>query len=551
MRRPFAPRSSPTVPAALLLLTALAVIAPGCRSSGTTAPQQPVRYVAAARPSGNALARVTQSLDGLAWTVPQTIVDSSGSAVPASTSIGIAWDGVLYHAAWFDGSRLRYATSGNGDDWLASASDLGTFPVGSQARPAVAAGAGKVLVAFLSGSQIVVVDISAPSPLVVSGSASAGPALAFGNGRFVLAFPSAAPRSLQVRTSGDGVTWATGANLPAAGFQPGAVALGFDGGRFQLVQRISVSTGTLSRTDLQTFTSSDGASWTAADVPRGQAFGTGTAIAGSAGGRLLLDASTRVHAYVGTSPPVAVGWTALNGLGLTRGRGRAMASFSLDSVTVTRAQERSGDEPYFLVYSFHSRVARPGSTRVHWSGALEKVGDDLGDGDMRPIPPAMGSTAWTIEPARDLVDNTNGQVDIMGAVIVAIEEDGCPDSGVAARARQAETVIAGAIESLIAGGTLGTLLNQSSRNAAVAAATTSVRNSLGGGSGFKSFFGCATDRDDQIQDRIVLFVGTELFTEDPSMRTFRIDPTRPTLPISLTFTDPDTTWTVAATLRVH
>ena len=138
----------------------------------------------------------------------------------------------------------------------------------------------------------------------------------------------------------------------------------------------------------------------------------------------------------------------------------------------------------------------------------------------------------------------------MGAVIVAIEEDACPRSGVRAKARQAEAVIKSAIEGLVAQSTLATLLNKASRDAAVDAATNGVRNSLGGSS-FKSFFGCATDRDDQIQDRIVLFVGTDLFSEDPASLTFAVKPNRQVLNLTLPFSDTNTTWTVAGRLRYH
>lgn len=546
---PWPPRCR-RVSGGLALLATLIVLLSSLGCSGSAGP---TRFVAAAKPNGANIAQVLQSFDGLAWSVPHNIVDAAGMAVPASTSIGIAYDGRLYHAAWFDGSqRLRYATSGNGDNWLASSSPLGVFPVGSQARPAVAIGAGKILVAFLQSGRITVVDIAAPAnPVVVPGSASAGPGLAFGNGRFVLAFPSRSPNSLQVRTSTDGASWQTGGNILAAAQPPGAAALAFDGGVFQLVQRVSVSTGVLSRIDLETFTSPDGATWTAGDVPQGFPFGTGTAVSRTGSSRIILDAVSRVHSFVGGNSPQRVNWTALNGLGISRGSGRPIVSFTLDSVTVRTAQENSGDEPYFLMYSFHSRVARPGSTRVHWSGALEKVGDDMASGTTRPIPPDMGATAWTIEQARNLQNSTNGRVDIMGAVIIALAEDNCPDSGVAAKARQAQGVILTALESLIASGNLATLLDKTARDAAVAAAVTGVRNSLGGGSGFVSFFGCVTDRDDQIQDRIVLFVGTEFFTDDPAARTFAVDPARSVLPVSLTFANSDANWRVAARLRYH
>ena len=517
-------------------LGALSLAAAACGTTGgTTTPPTP-RFVAAVNPANADHVETRMSLDGLTWTHPVVVAGAGGAAVPADSAPGIAFDGTLYHLVWYDAAgALRYATSADGESWLASSTDLG---VSGGGRPSIAVGGGTMLIANLSGGEVVVQQPDAPLRRTTIAGAAGEPALVYAGGRFVLAMPAGGPPSIRVLESTDGVGWSDLGSVPVAGGHPPiAASLAFAGGAFQLLAWIRTA-----GPDLVVFTSPDGRSWTAGRSIASW-FGTnGIAIAGAGAGQLVLQSIPHVLARPdGAAADALVGWTAIGGPAATVGPGRPVASLRLDTVTILREEDGGGDEPYFLLFSFKSRVGRPDSTRVFWSGYLAEIASGLDEGRSAAIPPAMGATAWTVEEARNVGDPLTAQVDIMGAVVVAIDSDACPWSGVADVANRASDLLRGELDTLIARGTLAALTDTATRNAQLAAIRQRILDELGG-SWIERFVGCTTDPDDQIGDQTVILVGTALFADDPAGNAFGLSLSRPVLPLTLLFRNDAAEW---------
>jgi hypothetical protein len=131
----------------------------------------------------------------------------------------------------------------------------------------------------------------------------------------------------------------------------------------------------------------------------------------------------------------------------------------LERLRVANANEddaySNGDEPYFVVFGFRSRLKTPGSTSVSWRGYLEEAwAAGVTAGGQRDIPEAMGLVHFSdvrpmtrdeffdeldvqidwkpveLEDKIDLevtnVDITLPRMEFVGAIAVAMESDGTP-----------------------------------------------------------------------------------------------------------------------------
>ncbi|MBI4538586.1 MAG: hypothetical protein HY704_03635 [Gemmatimonadetes bacterium] len=514
------------------------------------------RFVVVSVPMGSNTVETRMSPDGIVWTQPVTLRDQQGNPGTASTAAGIATDGTLYHAAWFDASwALRYATSVNGEDWLVSSDALGRFPVNESASPAVAAGGGKVLIAFRTGTGALwVVDITAPSTAVTLPERSGmGPGLAFGDGRFVLSYVvSLGPLNPAVKTltSTDGATWVEVGQVFGGGVPP---ALSFADGRFHLVPRTPGPTRELVSVRIQVYSSTDGQSWNWERELVGHPSAVGTAIAAAGVDQLVLETTGgTVSAIPASGAEQTLGWTASHGISLTRGPGRRLATFRLERVTVDDPEDGGGDEPYFLVFGFKSRFGRPNSSQVTWSGFLRELGSDVGVGASVEVPPRMGAVTWSIEPeiteasVRDTVVGS-AQVDVVGAAVVAIDGDGCPLSIVKDLADRVPGLLRSELENLIAGSTLRRVADIPVVRGRVDAARQRVLERVNDRS-FWDWVQCGFDPEDLIDNQVVALVGWDGFPDGEINQTFALRRTRPDSALTLSFrnTDMGAAWTAQA-----
>ena len=532
-----------------VLFLSLLFLGASCPAPSPAPPSSP-RFVVLARSATTGELESHMSHDGFAWTDGLTIRDQSGAAVRPASSPAITYDGRLYHFAYFDSNRgLRYGTSGDGVNWFVGGTPVGIYPVGD---PAIAAGAGKVLIAFRTGSTISVVNAATGGrPITISASSNLGVGMAFGNGRFVLVTGvGGLPGKVQAFTSTDGVGWSGAGQVDGFGMTPDVA---FANGEFQLLARVSRGGGDdIPGATMTTYRSVDAATWTRIRDLQADTTSTGMSIAGAGAEQLVLEGNallrTTVSGQVAGGPFFDLCWTANGRPAVTRGGGQAFLDLRLTRVTIERENEGNGDDPYFLTFWFRSRVGRPGSTRVVWCDAndlnLNGVGNNVHPPQTRDIPPRMGSHAWIVEPAADALQ-PNAQVDVMGVVAVAVESDACPLNSVRDTARQVRGLLQTEIENLIARGTIASLSDQQQFRRDIQRATDNVERALDGNS-LLSFIACTTDREDHVDDKIVVIVGTQLLNDIPASNQFSLhEGAIPTVP--LVFEGEGARWRVETT----
>lgn len=229
-------------------------------------------------------------------------------------------------------------------------------------------------------------------------------------------------------------------------------------------------------------------------------------------------------------------------------------------ITITDAQEGSGDEPMIFFFGFRSRIGRPGSTQVWGDRNVFPIDVDLPTGAVRSLGGVYGTHWSDVKPLLNS-SSGDGDIDVYGAVVVAIEEDGCPDSAVRDTLGDIQEDLRQSLADILEPADLGDALDP-----AFAENLERVRDDLlaATDSGFwgdvAEFFGCLTDPDDAVGGAAAIFVAPwnaetgaiDLpWIEDPATSTFVLDPNRPVLPLSfhLENADESMTWDVTAELR--
>lgn len=281
---------------ARFLFAAWFCVTAGCAGNGPTIspPPPPAQLVLAYTRPASATASVAQidtrlSADGTAWSLPVAVSDGGGSPVPVQVGVppGLATDGRVYQVAWFDPSGvLNTRISSDGGTWSGGSTHGSPVPVDHQSRPTLAVGRGLWLAAVrLANDNLIVQPLDGSSSISLTNStttpstplrAAVAPALAYGNGTFVLTYIDAAG-VLRTLVSTDGRTWPAGPGTPmpsgvipppptgttTSGSMSGAPYLTFGvDGLFHLASTRVVQTPfPLFKGQILTFRSSTGAAW--------------------------------------------------------------------------------------------------------------------------------------------------------------------------------------------------------------------------------------------------------------------------------------------------
>lgn len=121
---------------------------------------------------------------------------------------------------------------------------------------------------------------------------------------------------------------------------------------------------------------------------------------------------------------------------------------------IVKAQESSGDEPYFATIGFRSRLMTRGSTRVAWSRIIDgSWAENSKSSTERSIPPRQGCVRFPdVVRVRTLAD---GLPEIIGVVFVSLEQDATPSGDMKMLldrvAAQLETEVAALVENITVG----------------------------------------------------------------------------------------------------
>ena len=271
-------------PSILLIVLACLASLPSCTGTPPPTPSTPPTFVLAWTGT-DSLVHTLQSTDGTTWVLPAT------APGPSSThGVSVAHDGrVNWMVLWNSATTLRYitgigglpsATATTGITWQSTSNTFRASPVSS--TPAVAFGNQKWAAVYLGSSNrlrfvsSILDSTSTTNSDVDTGitSGSFSPGLAFGVGKFVLAYLDGS-FNLVSRTSTDGLTWSSPNTIfpvtsvggdPELCEVPTGVTLSFANGAFYAVGRQSTtvcSGGTQAGgSAIVVYRSPDGASWT-------------------------------------------------------------------------------------------------------------------------------------------------------------------------------------------------------------------------------------------------------------------------------------------------
>ena len=231
-------------------------------------------------------------------------------------------------------------------------------------------------------------------------------------------------------------------------------------------------------------------------------------------------------------------------------------TFRLREVVISDPLESGGDEPFFLLFGFRSRVDDPGSTSVVWRGALQRVSENHKCCRPVSIPELMGSFSWSnINSTEE--DLSRGGPDVIGAVVVAMEKEGCPWGSIRDKVLEVRKQLEQEIENLIARGDLGDIvlnpdeferdLAEAERRISDQEADSGILDELG------SIIACGLGggKPVMIGSHVVLFVPYFLFGENRAENRYRLQRNRTHISIPLQFDDPGVRWRVPATMDLR
>ena len=533
------------VRALCLLVAAGLLIAARCPQGAPVLPPLagPRMVLATGGPAGSIETRM--SLDGEVWSAPRAV-----ATTPPTVTAGpveLTFESGFYHLYWIDrAGGLRYATSRDGVRWLAQGEPFANLPAGSAVD--FARGQGRSFAAVTTGGGLTVQSLDNPTQRTSVASGAQHPAtLAFGAGKFVLA--AATPTSLLIFESSDGASWTPAATLPFRLHH--SLRLDFAEGQFLLAAKESgTGGGELPVSRCKLYTSSDGRAWTSADPQPCSNTSTGVAATRFEGKTLYLEnfdnrflrTSIDGAAFADTNAVAPIGV-----FDVTAGPGPQIAGLRLLGVEVFQGE---GQDVSVVTLGFQARVGRPGSANVWNSGRLSEIAVELDVGERVTPPPWVSPNAWLFDQAERLLDE-DGQLDIMGAVVVGIERGNCPTGPIVSRLQEVRNALAIELESKIAGGTLGELRDPTSRQAVLDSMVTAVKGRLGDGStSFWEDLGCGFNVDEALQERVVVLLGG-FVPDDPPNNVFRLKPEEPSTiqpALRLRSRDGDEEWRVASRL---
>jgi hypothetical protein len=506
------------------------------------------RLVLATIGSGNRI-DIRMSAEGSVWTEPSPVM-IDGAPAQSGTAPGLVYDGALYHLLWqAPNGDIRYATSRDATSWIGQTEPLARLP---NTAPAFAAGGGKMLAAVRSAQgDVAVVDLaSSTQRSTAMQRASAQPSLAFGGGRFLLVAPDANRRATFFEST-DGASWSQVASLPTPGIY--WTQLHFADGQFLLAAKQEVSRSTIPVVRCKLFTSADARSWTEAPDPSCGNSSAGILASRLQGTNLFFENNDNRYLRVSrsSSPLAETHVRSLHGqFAMAVGRGPQIAALRLDQITV----ERGDDQDITLItLGFRARVGVAHSAHVAVASRLDEFASDVDAGTTVPVPPQVSPFGWIVQRADRLLED-DGQLDVLGAVVVGLERGNCPEGPIHDRIEEVRGVLEQLLNEKIAGGRLADLRDTANRQRVLTELQAEVKRRLSGSPStffedVGTSFACAFNRDEQFQEKVVVLLGG-LVPDDPPTNVFKLDTGEPSAalgPIVLRSQDGSEQWRVQGT----
>jgi hypothetical protein len=524
----------------------------GCPPVGgpVLTPLAPARLVMVTRGASNEIG-IRMSGDGQVWTEPSPVMIDASPAQTVATP-NLFNDGTLYKLVWLapDGA-VRFATSRDTTGWVAQASPLTTLPPTSV--PSFAQGAGKFLAALTSGGTVTVLDLASVSGnrvTVMQGATSIASMTNAGTG-FVLA-AIGTDRGVHVFRSPDGVAWQETATIAEATLVPGRVELaeiGFAEGRFVLATRMSLGGEDIPVVRCRVFESSDAAAWTQDQQQACSNSATAMMTTVFNGHTLVFENFDNqfLRVSVDVAPFSDTHVDAVNGRGtITVGGGPPVAWLHFNQVDVARG---SGQNLVLITLGFHARVGgAAGNARVTRTGRILDFPPRASAGGSAVIPADDSPLAWFVQPSLNPTQ-TNGQVDIMGAVVIGLDRGGCPAGPINDRVEQARSAFKASLDANLVTTPLSVLRDPVQAKAAFERIKADVMQRLGGNpdSGVIAWLNGAVDSvgrfvvcnvvsggggvDEQFSPAAIVLIGNPAVADDPMSETFALNPNIPAAPL--------------------
>jgi hypothetical protein len=227
---------------------------------------------------------------------------------------------------------------------------------------------------------------------------------------------------------------------------------------------------------------------------------------------------------------------------ITTGRGPQIASLRFNQVTVNQGTRQ---DITIIALGFRARTGVANSARATFAGQLEEFASDVNAGQTVSVPLHISPFAWLIERAGALTDD--GNLDIVGVVIVAIDRGACPEGPIRNRINKVRTALEQELEAKIARGRLADLKDPASRQRELQDA---VKRRLGGPNTWFEDVGadivCGFNQDEQFKERVIVLVGSDLVPDDTQRGIFNFLSWNQSTSMTLTSVDNSKSWTVQA-----
>lgn len=497
------------------------------------------RLVLATRAMNNHI-EIRMSIDGQVWTEPIGVV-LNGTPAQTSSTPWIFNDGTLYHLYWMHGGNMRYATSRDGTRWLGQTDPLSRTP----APLALARSATRVLGVLRSSNGIVALDPASSTAQRSTVTQSVGsfttvPAsITHGNGKFVVAVVNS-NRNAEIFQSNDGTSWSSISTVPAPNMF--WVQLNHAGGQFLLAAKQDPAVCKL-------FTSPDAVSWTEVPLSGCSNSSTGILATRAQNETIFIENwdNRLIRASKNSEPQSETHIKSVNGqFTITTGRGPQIASLRFNQVTVNQG---SAQDLTIIALGFRARTGVANSARVTFAGRLEEFASDVNAGQTVSVPLYVSPFAWLIERAGALTDD-NGNLDILGVVIVGIDRGACPEGPIVDRINTARSALEQELEAKISRGRLADLKDPTSRQRVLNELQEAVKRRLGNSNTWfediAEEVGCGFNKDEAFKEKVIVLAGSDFVPDDTQNGVFNFLSWNQNTSVTLTNNDNSKSWTVQA-----
>jgi hypothetical protein len=538
-------------------------------------PLAPTRLVLATRGAGNQLL-IRMSGDGLVWTEPSTVtVDGAAAQTVATPSIFN--DGTLYNLIWLapDGA-VRFATSRDATAWAVQASPLARLPPGSQ--PVLAQLSGRYFAASNISGTVSLLDLasSTGNRITVTQGAVGPVSVANTNAGLVLA-TLGSDRGVHVFTSTDGTTWTERGVVSAAAIGPGSpagLAIGWGGGSFALVTRRDLGGSDIDVVHCKLFESADAVTWTERPGQRCSNSSAGQLVTRFGNHTLFYDNFSMLPNLIVSVDAGPLGdlhiVDTVGAPSVTTGGGPQLAWLNLDQIAVANG---SGQNLTLVTLGFKARIGVANSAHVAWPAWYGSNNHRLDQfarrsaSSIADVPPHDSPYAWFVTPATNLTQ-PQGQLDVMGAVVIGIDRGGCPEGPILNAIEQARAAFEASLNARLVTTPITTLQMPAQAKAVFDGIKADVARRLGGSPGgggpidwlkgavdsFGKFVVCDVINslgggvDEQLNPASIVLLGTAFASDDPPNETFALSTrSAPLSPLLLQNDDHSKQWIVSGT----